>query len=215
MNYPGQTAQRVRDIVIVLATLPLTIPLAVAVACLVRCKLGSPVFFRQKRPGLGGRPFELIKFRSLTSETDSEGKLLPDEQRMTRFGRWLRASSLDELPELWNILRGDMSLVGPRPLMMQYLERYSAHQARRHDVLPGLTGWAQINGRNAVDWPSRFDLDVWYVDNRSQWLDLRIILSTFRAIVMRTGIQGEDSVTMKEFTGNPDQHPTSDNRSGR
>lgn len=169
---------------------------------LVRCKLGSPALFRQVRPGLHGRPFMMVKFRTMTDERGADGELLPDAQRLTAFGRFLRASSLDELPELWNVLRGEMSLVGPRPLLMEYLPLYSPEQARRHQVRPGITGWAQVNGRNAVSWDERFRLDVWYVDHRSLWLDLRILWLTVRKVLVREGISAQGEATMTRFTGN-------------
>lgn len=169
---------------------------------LVRCKLGSPVLFRQVRPGLHGRPFVMVKFRTMTDECDEDGELLPDALRLTAFGRFLRASSLDEVPELWNVLRGEMSLVGPRPLLMEYLPLYSQEQARRHDVRPGITGWAQVNGRNAVCWQDRFKLDIWYVDHHSLWLDLRILWLTVRKVIVRDGINAQGNATMPRFTGN-------------
>jgi lipopolysaccharide/colanic/teichoic acid biosynthesis glycosyltransferase len=178
----------------------LAVPLLVLVL-LIRLRLGSPVFFRQMRPGLQGKPFEMVKFRTMTDASDSHGLLLPDGQRMTPLGRWLRATSLDELPELWNVLRGDMSLVGPRPLLMEYLPLYSSEQARRHEVLPGVTGWAQVNGRNAIDWEQRFALDVWYVDHRSFWLDLRILWLTVRKVLQREGISAQGEATMPKFRG--------------
>ena len=169
---------------------------------LVRRKLGSPVLFRQVRPGLHGRPFMMVKFRTMTDERGADGELLPDVQRLTAFGRFLRASSLDELPELWNVLRGEMSLVGPRPLLMEYLPLYSPEQARRHEVRPGITGWAQVNGRNAVSWDERFKLDVWYVDHRSLRLDIRILWLTVRKVIVREGISAQGEATMPRFTGN-------------
>uniref|UniRef100_UPI0035B3952D sugar transferase n=1 Tax=Hylemonella sp. TaxID=2066020 RepID=UPI0035B3952D len=169
---------------------------------LVRCKLGSPVLFRQVRPGLHGRPFMMVKFRTMTDERGADGELLPDAQRLTSFGRFLRATSLDELPELWNVLRGEMSLVGPRPLLMEYLPLYSPEQARRHEVRPGITGWAQVNGRNALSWEERFKLDIWYVDHRSLWLDLRILWLTVRKVIVREGISAQGEATMPRFTGN-------------
>ena len=168
----------------------------------MRCKLGSPVLFRQVRPGLYGRPFMMVKFRTMTDERGADGALLPDAQRLTAFGHFLRASSLDELPELWNVLRGEMSLVGPRPLLMEYLPLYSPAQARRHDVRPGITGWAQVNGRNAVSWDERFALDVWYVEHCSLWLDLRILWLTVRKVLVREGISAQGEATMPRFTGN-------------
>ncbi len=180
-------------------------PVMAAVAAAVAVALGRPVFFRQERPGLHGKPFRLIKFRTMLDAVDSHGKPLDDAQRLTRFGRFLRASSLDELPELWNVLKGDMSLVGPRPLLMQYLPLYTPEQARRHDVRPGLTGWSQVNGRNALGWPDKLALDVWYVDNRSFRLDLKILLMTVAKVLSRAGIAAEGSETMPEFLGNDDR----------
>lgn len=169
---------------------------------LIRYKLGSPVLFQQIRPGLYGRPFRMVKFRTMTDECDAAGELLPDAQRLTSLGRFLRATSLDELPELWNVLRGDMSLVGPRPLLMEYLPLYSSEQARRHEVRPGITGWAQVNGRNSLSWEERFQLDIWYVDNRTLWLDLRILWLTVRKVLVREGINAEGEATMAKFRGN-------------
>ena len=167
----------------------------------IRSKLGSPVFFKQIRPGLHGRPFEMVKFRSMTDARGPDGQLLPDADRLTAFGRFLRASSLDELPGLWNVLRGDMSLVGPRPLLMEYLPLYSPEQARRHNVRPGITGWAQVNGRNALSWDDKFKLDVWYVDNRSLRLDMKILWLTVRKVLVREGISADGEATMSKFTG--------------
>ncbi|MBK8166442.1 MAG: sugar transferase [bacterium] len=179
----------------------LALPLAV-IALLVRLNMGAPVLFVQRRPGYHGRPFRLVKFRTMTGERGPDGDLLPDGARLTGFGRWLRATSLDELPELWNVLRGDMSLVGPRPLLMEYLPLYSPRQARRHEVRPGLTGWSQVNGRNAVDWTTRLEMDVWYVDHRSLWLDLRIIARTVGLVLRREGIHQAGQATMDAFRGN-------------
>lgn len=170
-------------------------------ALLIGWRLGRPVLFRQIRPGRHGRPFTMVKFRTMTDERDSAGELLPDAQRMTPLGRFLRSSSLDELPELWNVLRGDMSLVGPRPLLMEYLPLYTPEQARRHEVRPGITGWAQVNGRNALSWEERFKLDVWYVDHHSLWLDLRILWLTVRKVIQREGISAAGDVTMPKFKG--------------
>jgi lipopolysaccharide/colanic/teichoic acid biosynthesis glycosyltransferase len=167
----------------------------------IRQKLGSPIFFTQLRPGLHGQAFRMIKFRSMTSERALDGQLLPDSERLTHFGRFLRDNSLDELPELWNVLKGDMSLVGPRPLLMQYLPLYSPEQARRHGVRPGITGWAQVNGRNAISWADKFALDVWYVDNRSLWLDVRILWLTVNKVLVRDGISAAGDATMPKFTG--------------
>lgn len=172
----------------------------------VRRELGSPVFFCQMRPGLHGRPFRMIKFRTMTDARGSDGRLLPDADRLTAFGRFLRASSLDELPELWNVLKGDMSLVGPRPLLVEYLPLYSRVQARRHDVRPGITGWAQVNGRNALSWDRKLELDVWYVDKRSLWLDFRILWLTLRKVLAREGISAPGEATMPRFTGPQMEH---------
>ncbi len=180
--------------------LVLALPL-LALAWQVRRKLGSPVLFAQVRPGLHGKPFRMVKFRTMTDARDASGALLPDAQRLTLFGRFLRASSLDELPELWNVLRGEMSLVGPRPLLMEYLPLYSPEQARRHDVRPGITGWAQVNGRNAISWADKFALDVWYVDHRSLWLDVRILWLTVRKVLVRDGISAAGEATMPRFEG--------------
>ncbi len=176
-------------------------PIFAAAAIALRMTIGTPVLFRQTRPGLGGKAFEMIKFRTMNDARDEYGVLLADEQRLTRVGRFLRKTSLDELPELWNILRGDMSLVGPRPLLMQYLSRYTPQQARRHEVKPGLTGWAQINGRNAISWEDKFRLDVWYVDNRSFLFDVKIILCTLWKTLRRDGISATSHATMPEFMG--------------
>jgi lipopolysaccharide/colanic/teichoic acid biosynthesis glycosyltransferase len=169
--------------------------------CFVRSKLGSPVFFKQIRPGLHSHPFEMVKFRSMTDARDMDGKYLPDADRLTPFGRFLRASSLDELPGLWNVIKGDMSLVGPRPLLMEYLPLYSPEQARRHNVRPGITGWAQVNGRNALSWEDKFKLDVWYVDNRTFWLDIKILWLTVRKVMVREGISAAGEATMTKFAG--------------
>ena len=183
------------------ALLVLALPLLVVV-WMVRRKLGSPVFFTQVRPGLHGKPFEMVKFRTMTDARGPDGELLPDAVRLTPFGRFLRATSLDELPELWNVLKGDMSLVGPRPLLMEYLPLYSPEQARRHAVRPGVTGWAQVNGRNTLSWDDKFKLDVWYVDHRSLWLDLRILWMTVRKVLVRDGISAEGQATVEYFRGN-------------
>jgi lipopolysaccharide/colanic/teichoic acid biosynthesis glycosyltransferase len=178
----------------------LAVPLAL-LACQVRRKLGSPVFFTQLRPGLHGKPFRMVKFRTMTDKRDTVGALLPDAQRLTPFGRFLRASSLDELPELWNVLCGDMSLVGPRPLLMEYLPIYLPEQARRHEVRPGITGWAQVNGRNAISWADKFVLDVWYVDHRSLWLDIKILWLTVLKVLVSDGISAPGEETMPRFEG--------------
>jgi lipopolysaccharide/colanic/teichoic acid biosynthesis glycosyltransferase len=183
-----------------LGLLLLAMPL-LCLAWLVRRKLGSPVFFTQVRPGMHGKPFKMIKFRSMSDARGPSGALLPDAERITPFGRFLRASSLDELPGLWNVLEGNMSLVGPRPLLMEYLPLYSAEQARRHEVRPGITGWAQVNGRNALSWEEKFALDVWYVDNRSLWLDIKILWLTVKKVLVREGISAAGEATMPRFTG--------------
>lgn len=183
-----------------LAFVLLAIPLAL-LAWQVRRKLGGPVLFCQVRPGLKGQPFKMFKFRTMTDARDATGELLPDAERLTHFGKWLRASSLDELPELWNVLKGDMSLVGPRPLLMQYLERYSEDEARRHEVRPGITGWAQVMGRNSLSWDQKFALDVWYVDNQSLVLDAKILLMTAVKVLKRDGISADGEATMTEFLG--------------
>ena len=193
--------KRLADAFAALVALALLSPLIVVVALLVRAKLGSPILFRQERPGLDGRPFTLVKFRTMLNARDESGALRPDAERMTPFGRWLRASSVDELPELWNVLKGEMSLVGPRPLLMHYLPLYSPEQARRHNVRPGVTGWAQINGRNAISWDEKFAFDVWYVDNWSLMLDAKILLASVISVFSRHGISAEGAATMHEFTG--------------
>ncbi|HMS27499.1 MAG TPA: sugar transferase [Burkholderiaceae bacterium] len=178
--------------------------LAIPMACLytlIYNKLGRPVIFSQLRPGLHGQAFKMVKFRTMTDARGVDGKLLPDADRLTRLGQFLRASSLDELPELWNVLKGEMSLVGPRPLLLEYLPLYSSEQARRHHVRPGITGWAQVNGRNALSWDEKFKLDVWYVDNRSVWLDIKILWLTIRKVLMRDGISAAGEATMSKFTG--------------
>lgn len=206
---PGLRRKRLFDLALVLLTTPLWLPLLALLATLVRVRLGAPVFFRQRRPGYRARTFDLIKFRSMTDARGADGTLLPDAERLPPFGRLLRATSLDELPELINVLRGEMSLVGPRPLLVSYLSRYSPEQARRHDVPPGLTGWAQINGRNAISWDEKFRLDVWYVDHRSFWLDLRILLQTLWTVLARTGISSPGEATMPEFRPDSPPPPTS------
>lgn len=193
--------KRLFDFCAALLALVLLSPILIWVALKVRSRLGSPVIFRQRRPGLNGEPFDMIKFRTMLEAYDEHGKPLPNEQRMTPFGKWLRATSLDELPELWNVVKGNMSLVGPRPLRMEYLPLYNAQQARRHEVRPGITGWAQINGRNSLSWEQKFDLDVWYVDNQSFLLDLKILFLTVKKVVVKEGINASEEVTMKPFTG--------------
>lgn len=193
--------KRLFDIVASLLGLLLLSPVILFVAWQIRRKLGKPVLFRQVRPGVGGHPFEMIKFRTMRDAVDANGNALPDVERMTPFGNFLRSTSLDELPELWNVLKGDMSLVGPRPLLMEYLPLYSVEQYRRHELRSGVTGWAQVNGRNALSWEEKFELDVWYVDNRSFWLDLKIILMTLKKVFVREGISADGEATMSKFTG--------------
>jgi sugar transferase EpsL len=195
-------SKRLFDIITALIGLIILSPIILLTAILVRIFLGTPILFRQQRPGYKGHPFFIYKFRTMTNRLDSDGNLLPDSERLTPFGHFLRSLSLDELPELFNILCGEMSFVGPRPLLMQYLPLYSPEQARRHDVLPGLTGWAQVNGRNAIDWPTRFKLDVWYVDHWSFWLDIQIILMTVGKIFKPTDVNQEGQATVEYFTGN-------------
>ena len=196
--------KRTFDILISLAALLLLWPVLLVLAVLVRVKLGPPALFRQQRPGLHGRPFTMLKFRTMTDARDAQGNLLPDGERLSSFGRSLRSTSLDELPELINVLAGDMSLVGPRPLLMRYLDRYTPEQMRRHEVRPGITGWAQVNGRNAITWDQKFALDIWYVDHHSLRLDLRIIWLTVRNVLRREGISQAGEATMEEFFGTAD-----------
>jgi sugar transferase EpsL len=193
--------KRIVDVVGAAVGLVVLSPVLGVIAVLVRWKLGSPVLFRQTRPGLHGQPFELIKFRTMTDARGPDGELLPDVDRLPPVGRWLRATSLDELPELVNVLRGDMSLVGPRPLLMEYLGLYTTEQARRHEVRPGLTGWSQVNGRNAPSWADKLAMDVWYVDHRSLWLDLRILARTVASVVARRGVTADGHATTPKFTG--------------
>lgn len=193
--------KRVFDIVVSLTGLLVLAPVLLGVALAVMARLGRPVLFRQVRPGLGGRPFEMIKFRSMRDATSPDGVSLPDAERLTPFGRWLRATSLDELPELWNVLLGQMSLVGPRPLLIEYLPLYSPDQARRHEVRPGITGWAQVSGRNSLSWPRKFELDVWYVDNHNLWLDLKIIAMTLARVFKREDINAPGAATVDRFEG--------------
>jgi lipopolysaccharide/colanic/teichoic acid biosynthesis glycosyltransferase len=196
--------KRIFDVLVSAAALVALLPVIVVVALLVHRRLGSPVLFRQTRPGKGGKPFQMVKFRTMLDALDAQGNLLPDSERMTPLGQFLRTTSLDELPELWNVLKGDMSLVGPRPLLMEYLPLYSKEQYRRHDVRPGVTGWAQVNGRNSISWDEKFKLDVWYVNNQSLWLDLKILFLTVKKVLVRDGISGEGEVTMSKFTGSND-----------
>ena len=193
------STKRVFDLVLVLLSLPLILPIYLLLTILVLFKLNFPILFKQSRPGLKGKIFNIYKFRSMTSERDREGVLLSDELRLTKFGKLLRSTSLDELPSLWNVFKGEMSLVGPRPLLVEYLPLYSSKQARRHEVKPGITGWAQVNGRNAISWDEKFDLDVWYVDNQSIWLDIKILYRTIKKVIMRDGISAKNDATMPPF----------------
>ena len=193
--------KRIFDIFVVLISLLLLIPIYFLVILVVKIKLGSPIFFKQPRPGLEGKAFNIHKFRTMTNECDSNGVLLSDSKRLTQFGKFLRSTSLDELPSLWSVLKGDMSLVGPRPLLVEYLPLYSERQSRRHEVRPGITGWAQVNGRNAISWDEKFALDVWYVDNQSIWLDLKILWLTVKKVIVRDGITAQGDVTMPIFRG--------------
>ena len=196
-----RVGKRLADVVFTLLAMPVTIPAVLLLALLVWLRLGSPVLFSQRRPGRHGRQFVLRKLRTMCHLRDSSGSLMPDEARLTRFGRWLRSTSLDELPSLWNVLRGDMSLVGPRPLLVEYLPLYDERQMRRHEVRPGVTGWAQVNGRNAISWEQKFEMDVWYVENLTFGLDLKIFWKTFVAVVRREGISAAGEATMTRFTG--------------
>jgi lipopolysaccharide/colanic/teichoic acid biosynthesis glycosyltransferase len=193
--------KRSLDIFLSVIALLVLSPVLILLCILVRIRLGSPVFFRQSRPGYNGQPFQLTKFRSMTAEKDDVGELLPDDERLPPFGRFLRSTSLDELPELWNVIKGDMSLVGPRPLLMEYLALYSDEQARRHEVRPGITGWAQVNGRNALTWEEKFKLDVWYVENQSLWLDVKILFMTIAKVFKKDGISQPGHSTMEKFRG--------------
>lgn len=193
--------KRAFDIAASTSALVVLSPVLAITAYKVKKELGSPVLFRQTRPGLHGKPFEMIKFRTMKDATDKEGNALPDSERLTDFGKKLRASSLDELPELWNVLKGDMSLVGPRPLLMEYLPLYNAEQAKRHNVRPGVTGYAQVNGRNSLSWEDKFKLDTWYVEHQSLWLDMKILLKTVKKVIIKDGISAEGEATMTKFTG--------------
>jgi len=193
--------KRILDVAIASTALVLLSPVYALVAYKVKKNLGSPVLFRQTRPGLHGQPFEMIKFRSMKDAMDAAGHPLPDSERLTPFGKMLRATSLDEMPELWNVIKGDMSIVGPRPLLMEYLPLYNAEQAKRHEVRPGITGYAQVNGRNAISWEKKFELDTWYVKNQSLWLDFKIMLKTVKKVLAKDDISAEGEVTIKKFTG--------------
>ena len=197
--------KRTLDVLVSVAALVVLFPVIAVVALLIHRELGTPVLFCQTRPGKDGKPFQMVKFRTMLDAVDNQGNSLPDSERMTEFGHLLRSTSLDELPGLWNVLKGEMSLVGPRPLLMEYLPLYSKEQYRRHDVRPGITGWAQVNGRNAISWENKFELDVWYVDNRSFWLDIKILFLTVKKVIVRDGISGDGEVTMEKFTGDTDR----------
>ena len=194
--------KRIFDLVVTFFGLLLLLPVITLTALILISNLGLPIFFKQSRPGLNRKIFNIYKFRTMTNECDKDGILLSDEARLTKFGKFLRSTSLDELPSLWNVLKSDMSLVGPRPLLLEYLPLYSTQQARRHEVKPGITGWAQVNGRNAITWGEKFDLDVWYVDNQSIWLDIKILWLTVKKVIMRDGINQENQVTSEYFKGN-------------
>ena len=198
--------KRVFDLFLVLLSLPLILPIYLLLMLLVLAKFNSPILFKQSRPGLKGKIFNIYKFRSMTNESDKEGVLLSDDLRLTKFGKLLRSTSLDELPSLWNVLKGEMSLVGPRPLLVEYLSLYSSKQARRHEVKPGITGWAQVNGRNAISWDEKFDLDVWYVDNQSTLLDIKILYMTIIKVITRSGINQDRQATMEKFKGNNEKN---------
>ena len=193
--------RRIFDLIVVSIGLLFLMPLVAIIAVLVRIKLGTPIFFKQARPGLNGEVFNMYKFRTMTVECDKNGVLLSDKDRLTKFGKFLRSTSLDELPGLWCVLKGDMSLVGPRPLLVEYLSLYSEKQSRRHEVKPGITGWAQVNGRNAISWDKKFDLDVWYVDNQSIWLDIKILWLTVQKVINRDDISAKNEATMTKFDG--------------
>ena len=194
--------KRLFDLVVALLLLPSIFLMCLMITLFVKIKLGSPVIFSQSRPGLNGKIFNMVKFRTMTNKCDLDGNLLPDSIRLTKFGKFLRSTSLDELPGLWNVIKGNMSLVGPRPLLVEYLPLYNDNQVRRHEVLPGITGWAQVNGRNAISWDEKFDLDVWYVDNQSIWLDVKILWLTVKKVIMRDGINQDGQATSEYFKGN-------------
>jgi lipopolysaccharide/colanic/teichoic acid biosynthesis glycosyltransferase len=197
--------KRLFDLLVALSALIILLPVIIITAIVVRIKLGSPILFTQERPGLNGKSFKMMKFRSMLDAVDKKGNQLPDDQRMTSFGGFLRSASLDELPGLFNVLKGDMSLVGPRPLLVQYLPLYNKKQARRHNVRPGITGWAQVNGRNAISWEQKFFFDVWYVENKSFWLDFKILLLTVKKVFVREGISADGHVTIEPFKGTPSE----------
>ena len=197
--------KKIFDLLLIFLSLPLILPIYLLTMLLVLTQLNFPILFRQSRTGLNGKIFNIYKFRTMTNECDKDGILLSDEARLTKFGKFLRSTSLDELPSLWNVLKSDMSLVGPRPLLLEYLPLYSTQQARRHEVKPGITGWAQVNGRNAITWGEKFDLDVWYVDNQSIWLDIKILWLTVKKVIMRDGINQVGQSTMEKFKGNDNE----------
>ena len=197
--------KKIFDLLLIFLSLPLTLPIYLLMMLLVLTQLNFPILFRQPRTGLNGKKFNIYKFRTMTNECDKDGILLSDEARLTKFGKFLRSTSLDELPSLWNVLKSDMSLVGPRPLLLEYLPLYSTQQARRHEVKPGITGWAQVNGRNAITWGEKFDLDVWYVDNQSIWVDIKILWLTVKKVIMRDGINQVGQSTMESFKGNDNE----------
>ena len=198
--------KRIFDLILILFSAPILILIFLLVALTVRFKLGSPVFFKQRRPGLNKQIFNMIKFRSMTMKSDTSGVLLSDSNRLTQFGEFLRSTSLDELPSFWTVLKGEMSLVGPRPLLVEYLPLYSEKQSRRHEVKPGITGWAQVNGRNAINWDEKFDLDVWYADNQSTLLDIKILYMTIIKVITRSGINQDRQATMEKFKGNNEEN---------
>ena len=198
--------KRVFDLFLVLLSLPLILPIYLLLMLLALAQLNFPILFKQSRPGLNGKIFNIYKFRTMANDCDKDGNLLSDELRLTKFGKLLRSTSLDELPSLWNVLKGDMSLVGPRPLLVEYLPMYSTKQARRHEVKPGITGWAQVNGRNAINWNEKFDLDIWYVDNQSIWLDIKILCMTIKKVITRSGINQDKQATMEKFKGNNEEN---------
>lgn len=193
--------KRLFDLIVALSAVIILFPIILVLCLLIAVKMGTPVLFSQVRPGHNGKPFRMVKFRSMTDEKDADGNLLPDDQRLPKFGETLRSTSLDELPELWNVVKGEMSLVGPRPLLMEYLEHYSPEQARRHEVKPGVTGWAQVNGRNAISWEQKFEYDTWYVDNRSLWLDIKILWMTVMKVIKRDDISADGHATIEKFSG--------------
>ena len=197
--------KKIFDSLLIFLSLPLTLPIYLLTMLLVLTQLNFPILFRQPRTGLNGKIFNIYKFKTMTDDRDKDGILLPDALRLTKFGKFLRSTSLDELPSLWNVLKSDMSLVGPRPLLLEYLPLYSTQQARRHEVKPGITGWAQVNGRNAITWGEKFDLDVWYVDNQSIWLDIKILWLTVKKVIMRDGINQVGQSTMEKFKGNDNE----------